>query len=117
MIWQFLIFISKFKYLADKYKFLNETRIKFGVINLDYNEIDEVIEIKPSIGIYLNGKKDKPLFYNGTIDFNSIEFLIYDCLEWDKNNIPFLEPEKAKNDTEKVNNTKSENVAHEKSDL
>ena len=43
--------------------------------------------------------------------------MIYDCLEWDKNNIPVLEPEKAKNDTEKVNNTKSENVAHEKSDL
>ena len=110
-------------YLADKYKFLNETRIKFGVINLDYNEIDEVIEIKPSIGIYLNGKKDKPLFYNGTIDFNSIELWIYDCLEWDKNNIPFWEPQKEKNDNDnendnkKVNDNKSENVDHEKSDL
>jgi hypothetical protein len=62
LIWQFLIFISKFKYLADKYKFLNETGIKFGVININYNEINEVIEIKPSIGIDLNWKKDKLFF-------------------------------------------------------
>lgn len=102
-------------YLAEKYKVLNETRIKFGAINLDFNEIDEKIEIKPSIGIYLDGKKDKPIFYNGTIDSNSIERWIYDCLGWE--NIPSWIPESEKNENENMNETKSDNVDHEKSDL
>ena len=99
-------------YLAEKYRALNETRIKFGSINLDYNEIDEEIEIKPSIGIYLDGKKDKPIFYNGTIDTDSIERWIYDCLGWE--NIPSWNPEKKENET--MNDNKNDKVDNEKSD-
>jgi hypothetical protein len=73
---------SIFSYLGKKYKNLNDFRIKFGFINLQYNEIDEKIEELPSIGLYVNGKKNSPIFYKGKIDIEEFERWYSEILGW-----------------------------------
>ena len=67
--------------LSDKYRKLNDYRIKFGIINLFYNEIDEKIEETPLLGLYINGKKDNPIFFNN-FDIDEIEYWISNNLGW-----------------------------------
>ena len=67
--------------LSDKYRKLNDYRIKFGIINLFYNEIDEKIEETPLLGLYINGKKDNPIFFNN-FDIDEIEYWISNSLGW-----------------------------------
>ena len=94
-------------YLSEKYQLLKEKRIKFGVINLEYNDIDFVVDEIPSIGLFIDGKKDKPIFYKGDIQSEKIEKWIFDSLGYD---IP----------TESINDNvveDEEKKNHEKSDL
>jgi hypothetical protein len=93
-------------YLSEKYQLLKEKRIKFGIINLEYNDIDFVVDEIPSIGLFIDGKKDKPIFYKGDIQSEKIEKWIFDSLGYD---IP----------TESINDdvVDDEKKNHEKSDL
>ncbi len=94
-------------YLSEKYQLLKEKRIKFGIINLEYNDIDYVVDEIPSIGLFIDGKKDKPIFYKGDIQSEKIEKWIFDSLGYD---IP----------TESINDNvveDEEKKNHEKSDL
>ena len=99
-------------YLAEKYQLLKEKRIKFGIINLEYNDIDFVVDEIPSIGLFIDGKKDKPIFYKGDIQSEKIEKWIFDSLGYE---IPtesidddVVEHDKKDNNKDKDDNEKSD---------
>jgi hypothetical protein len=99
-------------YLAEKYQLLKEKRIKFGIINLEYNDIDNVIEETPSVGLFIDGKKDKPIFYKGDIQSEKIEKWIFDSLGYE---IPtesidddVVEHDKKDNNKDKDDNEKND---------
>ena len=69
-------------YLSKKYKNLNDFRIKFGFINLLFNEINEKVDKVPSIALYVNGKKNSPIFYNGEYETDEIEKWFSNLLGW-----------------------------------
>ena len=100
--------------LSDKYRKLNDYRIKFGLINLFYNEIDEKIEDIPLLGLYINGKKDAPLFFNN-FDVDEIEYWISSNLGWKE--IPQLIVNEPDNNDEEINSNVNDDDDLSKADL
>ena len=99
-------------YLSEKYQLLKEKRIKFGIINLEYNDIDFVVDEIPSIGLFIDGKKDKPIFYKGDIQSEKIEKWIFDSLGYEipteSINDDVVEHDKKDNDKDKDDKEKSD---------
>ena len=89
-------FYYSLTYLSKKYKKLNDFRIKFGFINLAYNEIDEKIEQLPALALYVNGRKNTPVFYNGKNEFGEIEKWFSNILGWKE--IPHYDQDDIDND-------------------
>ena len=92
-------------YLSKKYKNLNDFRIKFGFINLLFNEINEKVDKVPSIALYVNGKKNSPIFYNGEYESDEIEKWFSNLLGWKE--IPQYEDNENDDDSNNYNDDNS----------
>ena len=92
-------------YLSKKYKNLNDFRIKFGFINLLFNEINEKVDKVPSIALYVNGKKNSPIFYNGEYETDEIEKWFSNLLGWKE--IPQYEDNENDDDSNNYNDDNS----------
>ena len=92
-------------YLSKKYKNLNDFRIKFGFINLLFNEINEKVDKIPSIALYVNGKKNSPIFYNGEYETDEIEKWFSNLLGWKE--IPQYEDNENDDDSNNYNDDNS----------
>ena len=92
-------------YLSKKYKNLNDFRIKFGFINLLFNEINEKVDKIPSIALYVNGKKNSPIFYNGEYETDEIEKWFSNLLGWKE--IPQYEDNENDDDSNNNNDDNS----------